>query len=289
MPSYRKKPATVSSSASLTMASSLPSAPAHVGDVCGSKGLPLSFSRDPVLEAMHRGDVLWGDIMPLPPCDLAADARRLAVWRNEAAAAAAEAVEAARRLQSDQEAAFWAQPFAENMELYFSDSYDLRQLSDEEYAACMTWLYDQGWAVMWEDRAGVSAVPADLPPRVWVSQIQAELVAAGQSRFAALAPDDGAVAAVTHHPVPGRRAPQPKPKVRVQRFCRDSRGGVPCADPACRYVHADTIPCVDEVCGFDLPAEGKCCTGDKRTLCTRMHPSEGQVWSANLVVTRPAA
>jgi len=284
MPSYRKKTSTAPSTRASAMVSSRPSAPAHVGDVCESKGLPLSLSRDPLLQEMDSGDVLWGDLMPLPPCDLAAETRRLAVWQTEAAAAAAETAEATRRSRSEQETAFWAQPFAENMELSFSDCYDLSQLSDEEYAACMTWLYDQGWVVEYEDRAGVSAVPADLPSRVWVSQIQAELVAAGQSRFAALA--SGAPVAVA---VPNRRAPQPKPKVRVQRFCRDSRGGVPCADPACRYVHGDTIQCVDEVCGFDKPAEGKCCSGDKRACCTRMHPSEGQVWSAELVIHRPPA
>jgi hypothetical protein len=255
---------------------------------------------------MLRADVLWGDLIPLPPCDLAAEARRLAVWQNETAAAAAEAAEATRRSHNEQEAAFWAQPFAENMELSFSDCYDLRQMSDEDYAACMTWLYDQGWVIESEDRAGVSAVPADLPSRVWVSQVQAELVTAGQSRFAALAPGaDTVVTAVTHHAVPGRRAPQAKPKVTVQRFCRDSRGSVPCADPACRYVHDDTIQRLNAPCSFEAGCGASDPTGQKRSQCLRLHPLPGQehrlaanwstekefweTWTAELVIHRAAA
>ena len=287
MPSYRKKTSTAVSTRASAQVSSIPSARAHVGDVCESKGLPLSLSRDPLLQEMESGVALWGDIMPLPPCDLAAHAAQLNVWRNEAAAVAAEALEAARRDQSDQHARFWAQPFAENMELYFSDSYDLRQLSDAEYAACMTWLYDQGWDVEHEDRAGVSAVPSDMPPRVWVSQVQAELVAEGQSRFAALAPAASVAVAVTHHPVPGRRARAPRTQVTVQRFCRDSRGDVPCADTACRYVHADTIQRLNEECAFGAGCGSSDPTGLKRLQCLRMHP--GETWTAELVIHRAAA
>ena len=288
MPSYRnKKSSTAVSAPASAVASSSSSASAHVGDVCARTELPLSLSRDPLMREMAESRALWGDLVPIAPCDLAAHAAQLDVWRKEAAAAAAEAAEAALRADCNAESEFWSQPFAANMEMPFSDTYVLERLSDEEYAACMTWLYDQGWAVEYEDRACVNALPSNLPPRVWVSQVQAELVAEGQSRFAALAP--GAPVAVTHHPVPGRRARAPRPQVTVQRFCRDSRGGVPCADTACRYVHADVLQCVNEVCGFDKPEEGKCCTGDKRALCTRMHPSEGQVWSADLVVARPAA
>lgn len=294
MPSYRnKKSSTAVSTRASAQVSSSSSASAHVGDVCARTELPLSLSRDPVLEAMAESLVLWGDLVPIVEPQGGAHAEQLRIWADEyaatSAAAAAAAAEAALRADCNAESEFWSQPFAANMEMPFSDTYVLERLSDEEYAACMTWLYDQGWAVEYEDRACVNALPSNLPPRVWVSQVHAELVAEGQSRFAALAPGAPAAVAVTHHPVPGRRARAPRPQVTVQRFCRDSRGGVPCADPACRYVHADVLQCVNEVCGFDKPEEGKCCTGDKRTLCTRMHPSEGQVWSADLVVARPAA
>jgi hypothetical protein len=45
---------------------------------------------------------------------------------------------------------------------------------------------------------------------------------------------------------------------------------------------------VDKPCGFDKPAEGKTCSGSKRATCIFMHPSEGQVWNAEMVIHRPA-
>jgi len=54
-------------------------------------------------------------------------------------------------------------------------------------------------------------------------------------------------------------------------------------------VHGDTIHCIDKPCGFDKPEEGKFCRGAKRETCIFMHPSEGQVWSPDMVIHRPAA
>lgn len=275
MPSYRNKKSTIPAPAS-----------AHVGDVIRSKGsATAAWPSDPVHDAMLRMDVLWGDLLHVDtPQTTAEYALRVLMWEMEKAKRSAALADAFHSALTAQEAEFWAQPFAENMEMYRSDAYDTRQLSDEEYAACMTWLYDQGWAVEGEDRSGFQGRPSDLPPRVWVSQVQAQLVADGQSRFAALAPDaDTVVAAVTHHAVPGRRAPQAKPKVTVQRFCRS----VPCADPACRYVHGDTIPRLNAPCSFGEACGASDPTGQKRSQCLRMHP--GETWTAELVIHRAAA
>ena len=219
---------------------------------------PLHVFNDPLFQAMDRGDVLWGDLLceetPLSVAEFGAVA---AAWEAEKAARVQAEVDDSER----QGAALFDQPFASNLDWSFADIYNTTRLTDEEWVACMTWLYDQGWEIVGEDRNGFDGWPADLPPRVWVAPHI-------PSRFDALSS------------APAVRAP--RARVTVPRFCRDSRGGVACADPACRYVHADTIPCVDKCCGFD----GRC-SGDKRLTCIYMHPSEGQTWSADLVVTRP--
>ena len=80
----------------------------------------------------------------------------------------------------------------------------------------------------------------------------------------------------------------PKKRITIPRFCRLGEA-CPNKDTTCNYVHGDTIPCVDKPCGFDKPAEGKMCTGEKRKTCIFMHPSEGQVWNPDMVIHRPGA
>jgi hypothetical protein len=241
------------------------------------------------MQAMIRGDVLWGDLMYNE--ELAED-RRLGrvrpafdavAHRKQQALSAQAALEAEMEALSAQEALIWGQPFARNLEMYWTDCYDTRPLTDAEYADCMTWLYDQGWEVEGEIRCGMKAWPADLPPRVWVAprapsrfdglssaepQAQAPVRASGDTR------------SVGH-----QNRPAGKKSVTVPRFCRASGGGVACADAACRYVHADTMPRLDKPCGF-----GSSCGGSdpaKRAACLYMHP--GETWSADLVITRPQA
>ena len=77
------------------------------------------------------------------------------------------------------------------------------------------------------------------------------------------------------------------PRKCIPRFCKHA-SACPLKDTTCNYTHGDSIPCVDKPCGFDKPAEGKTCSGSKRATCIFMHPSEGQVWNAEMVIHRPA-
>lgn len=232
--------------------------------------LKEKIALNPLLAAMCRGDVSWADDMEGPRGSPSADfIAHITAVEEELQAAKAAAHEA----QAMEEASIWHQPFSRNLEAHCGDRFDLSDLTELEYAACMTWLYANGWYVT-GGRNNLEAYSADLPPRVWV-----------MDRFATLMEEEA--------PAPAQalaQAPAPKPKakktaVTVPRFCRASSGGVACADAACRYVHADTMPRLDEPCAF-----GAACGGTdpaKRALCIRMHP--GETWDATLVVNRPVA
>lgn len=167
-----------------------------------------------------------------------------------------------------EEAEIWAQPFARALCTYYADCYNTQALTDEEYEACLTWLYEKGWSVEVEDRAGFKAFPDNLPPRVWISPLAA--------RFEMSEP-----CGHEHHAVPQViSVPRMKKSGVVPRFCRDET----CKEAGCRYVHGDTIPRINEPCNFGAG----CGAADpaKRALCIRMHP--GEVWVADMVVRRPA-
>jgi hypothetical protein len=224
---------------------------------------------------MCRGDVSWADDVEGPLGSPSADfiAHITAAVEEHQAAKAAEA-----EAQAMEEASIWHQSFSRNLEAHCGDRFDLSYLTEAEYAACMTWLYANGWYAN-GGRNNLEAYPADLPPRVWVMDRFATLLdreeAPAQAQAQALASSG-----------PGLQAPKPKKAtVTVPRFCRASSGGVACADAACRYVHADTMPRLNEPCAF-----GAACGGTdpaKRALCLRMHP--GETWDATLVVSRPQA
>ena len=229
--------------------------------------LKEKIALNPLLAAMCRGDVSWADDMEGPRGSPSADfIAHITAVEEELQAAKAAAHEA----QAMEEASIWHQPFSRNLEAHCGDRFDLSDLTELEYAACMTWLYANGWYVT-GGRNNLEAYSADLPPRVWV-----------MDRFAAIMEEEA--------PAPAQALAQAKPKakkatVTVPRFCRASSGGVACADAACRYVHADTMPRLDEPCAF-----GAACGGTdpaKRALCIRMHP--GETWDATLVVNRPVA
>ena len=223
--------------------------------------LKEKIALNPLLAAMCRGDVSWADDAegPLgsPSADFIAHITAVAEELQATKIAAYEA-------QAMEEASIWHQPFSRNLEAHCGDRFDLSYLTESEYVACMTWLYANGWYVT-GGRNNLEAYSADLPPRVWV-----------MDRFAAI---------MEEAPAPAL-APKPKKTaVTVPRFCRASSGGVACADAACRYVHADTMPRLNEPCAF-----GAACGGTdpaKRALCIRMHP--GETWNATLVVNRPVA
>lgn len=228
--------------------------------------------------ALADGSTSWGDIFldPLPP---AAAAAERAMWTR---------VSAARRLRDAQdaghgipsppppepvlqlrgtEADFWANDFARNLEMRWWNVYDATDLTDSEYAAMMTWLYDKGWLIEQETRTIVQAQEDDLPPRRWIAGLR-DAPGAGHGPPAPLAaPGTDA----------GRRRGAPVP-----RFCRAAGA---CAEAGCRYVHGDTIPRINAPCSFGDACGATDPTGVKRSQCLRMHP--GEVWTEGMVIRRP--
>jgi len=246
----------------------LPSpAPAPAPAADPAVALPSFWATDPIMQAMERGDILWGDLI---------------VDAEPAAPAPAPVV---RRVSSDQErcdawlrhcdveeAELWEQPFARDLEMYWSDCYDTRPLSDADYAAFMTWIHAHGWTVEYADRAGCKAVPDNegVPTR-WVppsrfTEEAAPCCGGGHSHGALAAPGTDV----------GRRKGAPVPH-----FCRAAGE---CKEEGCRYVHGDTIPRVNKPCGFGEACGASDPTGVKRSQCRYMHP--GEEWSADLVIRR---
>ena len=158
----------------------------------------------------------------------------------------------------------FAQPFAayiiRGSSSCSSKVLDLSFLSDTEHESLMSWIYAAGWDILTESRMSITVDPeARLPPRIWVP-----------------------LGATATTPTRTRRRP-----ATIPRFCRHGRD-CPDKDTTCHYTHDDTIHCINEICAFDNPAEGGCCAStDKRKTCIRVHPSEGQIWSPELVVHRP--
>ena len=153
---------------------------------------------------------------------------------------------------------FYAQPWAEKVELRGSDYLDLSDLTEDAYEAAMTWIYAMGWSISSyengmadETRLWVVCQPDTLPPRVWVRP----------NRFEGAAQLLGGTAETA--PVPVARA-----RIVIPRFCR---AGPDCLlkDTTCNFCHADTIACLDEPCTF-----GEKCSAEKRLTCIRTHPGE---------------
>ena len=156
----------------------------------------------------------------------------------------------------------WAQPWAYALESHRSDVYDCSALSEAEWSAMMSWLYAVGWEVASESRTSVTAYPDNQPARVWLPPSRFELAAAHTQ----------------NHVV---KVKAKKTGATVPKFCRN---GTACTEAGCNWVHGDTIPVQDKVCGFD----GRC-SGEKRATCCFLHPSEGEIWSETLVRHRPTA
>jgi hypothetical protein len=213
-----------------------------------------SLVEDPLYIAMSRGDVLWGDI-----CMSEFGAVEVA---------APAPVRAAPVRQEVSEDVFWAQPWADRLEMNGGDHYDTRTLSDEEWADCMTWLYANGWYVWEEGRQGFSAVPDTLPPRVWIPPRAAPCCGAKKEKAVVPLSAPGSDT--------GRRRAAPRPI-----FCN---GGEKCKE-GCPYVHGDTIPVLNALCQFG-DACGKRVVGVGATPCCRLHPDEGE-WNASMVRHRP--
>jgi len=209
----------------------------------------------------------------------------------------------------------FAQPFATRLGQEDEEDYiylNTEDLTEPEFEAMMRWLYFEGWDVPCDvTNCGqtVEVIPGTQKPRLWAWPSEEEVVAApcafqlaveaaasrGPSRFVLAARDAAAGAdaplacASASGGAGGPKPPKPaKARIVIPRFCKHAEA-CPDKDTTCNYVHGDTIQCVDKACGFDKPAEGKCCAGEKRKTCIFMHASEGQTWSPEQVVHRPSA
>lgn len=222
---------------------------------------------DAVVEAMKKGDALWGDLEYPPGCAMPASS-------------SADAVVVHRRANTL--ADFWDQPWAEKVEeVGAGDIYDTRELSDEDWEAAMGWVFWAGWYIRDWCREFIHADEDNGPSSVWIPPSvlaeDATQVRRGYSR--SCSKPQKAVCCGSHHA-------EPKPKKEkvtaapIPRFCRAAGA---CADEGCRYTHGDTIPVQNKPCAFD----GRC-SGEKRATCVYLHPSEGEVWTAALVRHRPA-
>lgn len=165
------------------------------------------------------------------------------------------------------------------------------EMSDGAYILFMQWLYRHGWDVTVEDRNFVYAEPGFFMCRTWTPQKPVERIAP------AIVPSNRWEPEPVFRPVV-KSAPKPEKQVEelsapgtdigrrngcpVARFCKEGHG---CQTAGCRYVHGDTIPRVNEPCKFGA----SCGSGDaaKRATCLRLHP--GEVWTADLVITRVTA
>lgn len=193
---------------------------------------------DPVMAALLRGDITWGDIDEngdlLPPLKATFASPILGdIWGYEA------------------ETAMWSQPFATNLEAHTHDAYDTSALTDDEWTAMLSWMCANGWEITAATRDSVIANPADLPPTAWVSL----------ETFYAVK-EAGAVAEAAHPVVRSVAVPPPalgaagtdggrRKGAPISQFCKAGRA---CEEAGCRYVHGDTIPVKNQPCGG--PREG---------------------------------
>jgi len=242
----------------------------------------LTWESDPIMLALSRGDVLWGDLLCDEPAAVDGAPAAAAPYVPRETAEQAEQRRCKEWLAhcDDEEALLWRQPFVENLEMYCSDYYDTRTMSEEHYAAFMSWIYTRGWHLDCEpNRDGCKAVPDNEgQSRVWVPP----------SRFSAMAGHSHGSGCCSGHkaraPAPmaapgtdvGRRKGAPVP-----RFCRAAGA---CEDEGCRYVHGDTIPRVNKPCGFGAACGASDPTGAKRSQCLFMHP--GEEWAEGLTIQR---
>ena len=197
----------------------------------------------------------------------------------------------------------FAQPFAANLRTEDDEDYlNTEALTEPEFTALLSWLFFEGWYLPEGDIVEfghwtVEAYPDTLKPRRWTPPSHEEMetgptafqlavaaaAARGPSRFVL-----AALGAEAPAPAAAKPAAPAKARVVIPRFCKHAEV-CPNKDTTCNYTHGDTIPCVDKPCGFDKPAEGKCCSGEKRKTCIFMHASEGQTYSPEQVVHRPSA
>lgn len=243
-----------------------------------------------VLSAMESGERSWGDIVsaveegltPITPIVATEVRHRANTWED-----------------------FWAQSFAAGLRELWGDVYACDSLSEAEWNAMMSWLFENGWDVGSFDRDSVEFEQADGPRRVWVPPAEEEAMReeeaamrrrqkrtlcggrAAEGRAAEGRATEGrATEGRTTTGGGSAAAPVERSKKKsttsIQRFCRAAGS---CTDEKCRYVHGDTIPRINEPCGFGAECGASDPTGLKRSQCLRMHP--GEEWNDSLVIHRP--
>lgn len=214
---------------------------------------------DPIVVAMCRGDILWGDLL------------------IQAADTQEASIDLLPTRPVHEEEDFWAQPWAGAVECRWSNCYDTSGMSDAAWEAMMTWLYSVGWEVAIETRRSVQAFPDNQPARVWVAPNRFELMAQMDSH-----------PCCNHKPTVQLSAPGSDKGKRkgapVPRFCR---AGTSCQEAGCRYIHGDTIPRLNQPCSFGEACGSSDPTGVKRSQCLHMHP--GETWAEGMVIHRPVA
>ena len=221
---------------------------------------------DPFLQKMTNGEILWGDLMYAPPAATTPDPEP--VFRGS-------------------EAEFWSFPWAFKLQEQIPDLYETTELSDAEYNAMMSWLYEKGWWVGDYERSWVSFEPDNLPSRRWCPPSDEAPRKTLEARYRPTALDAKVVSFGPSSCCGGHSHGHKKEKkassqpAKILRFCR----ATPCTEEGCNYVHEDTIPRVDRPCAFGERCGATDPTGLKRSQCLYMHP--GETWSADLVIRRP--
>ena len=219
----------------------------------------LAFiEKDPILSALDRCEIQWGDLFrekitlypaaPRPPFnDLLSNPHA--------------------PLRATEEE-IWDQPFALNLKEYWPETYDTREMTDADYNSMMEWIHSMGWYVSEYDRDGVRVWTDNAAPLYWnPSTMEA---------------DEEAAPAPVHRCSHSHSHPKKeKAAVVIPRFCRE---GATCTAASCRYVHGNTIPRLNEPCAFGEGCGASDPTGVKRSQCIRMHP--GEEWTSELVITR---
>jgi hypothetical protein len=210
-----------------------------------------------ILQAAMRGDIKWGDITDEDDVPLRTPSLGYSVFPTYAN--------------------IWDEPFSDNLDLHLCEMYDTRALSDDEFAACMTWLFANGWHIWRWNRDGFEAIPDNLPPRVWTSaDMEGEYIPEPEKPDPRLAALLEALERKPTDPAPVA-APEIKKKklpAYIPRFCRD---GANCTREGCSFEHGDRIQKCNRACGF-----GANCS--KRSQCMYVHPDE--TWSDQLFIFR---
>ena len=156
------------------------------------------------------------------------------------------------------EADMWSQSFARNLDVYTSDHYNTRNMTEDEFAEFLSWIMAHGWRVDEPvSRGYVCAEPDTLPARQWNHIVVKETVVAPRQH-------------------------RKDSNFPVARFCRE---GHACAKADCRYVHGDTIARLNRPCQFGQSCGETDPTGLKRSQCLHMHT--GEAWFAGMVIQRP--